>query len=129
MSKHITCKKVSCFFGDTQYKQLSCTNVFNNVLIFMLVMQVQKRVQKASAALKLASINTHLNMVALFPTTFWLDRNGCWPSRGSQLLLALPIFKHFLLCCSLKDRRRAALSFSKIDHLTLLFFCISCPYF
>ena len=53
------------------------------------------------------------------PTPFGLGRNGCWPSRGSQLPQALPFI--FSLCCLLNDRRRAAHSFFKIDRLFSLF--------
>ena len=55
---------------------------------------------------------------------FGLGRNGCWPSRGSQLPRALPFI--FSLCCPLNDRRRAAHSFFKIDRLFSLFL-FSCP--
>ena len=40
-----------------------------------------------------APINSRLNVVVRSPTPFGLGRNGCWPSRGSQLPRALPI--HF----------------------------------
>ena len=33
--------------------------------------------------------NSRLNVVVRSPTPFGLSRNGCWPSRGSQLPLAL----------------------------------------
>ena len=62
-------------------------------------------------------------MVVRSPTPFGLGRNGCWPSRGSQLLRALPVI--FLLCCSLNDRRGAAHSFFKTDRLFSLFSCLS----
>ena len=58
------------------------------------------------------------------PTPFGLGRNGCWPSRRSQLPRALPFI--FSLCCPLNDRRRAAHSFYKICHLFSLFL-LSCP--
>ena len=58
------------------------------------------------------------------PAPFGLGRNGCWPSRGSQLSRALPFI--FLLCCLLNDRRRAAHSFFKIGCLFSLFL-LSCP--
>ena len=51
------------------------------------------------------------NVVVRSPTPFGLGRNGCWPSRGSQLPRALPFI--FSLCCPLNDRRRAAHSFFK----------------
>ena len=35
-------------------------------------------------------INSRLNVVVLSPTPFGVDRNGCWPSQGSQLPRALP---------------------------------------
>ena len=41
-----------------------------------------------------APINSRLNVVVRSPAPFGLGRNGCWPSRGSQLPRALPI--HFL---------------------------------
>ena len=53
------------------------------------------------------------------PAPFGLGRNGCWPSRGSQLPRALPFI--FSLCCPLNDRRRAAHSFLKIGRLFSLF--------
>ena len=71
-----------------------------------------------------APINSRLNVVVRSPTTFGLGRNGCWPSRGSQLPRALSFI--FSLCCSLNNRRRAAHSFFKIDHLFSLFL-FSCP--
>ena len=58
------------------------------------------------------------------PTPFGLGRNGCWPSRGSQLPRALPYI--FSLCCPLNDRRRAAHSIYKIGRLFSLF-PLSCP--
>ena len=58
------------------------------------------------------------------PAPFGLGRNGCWPSRGSQLPRALPFT--FSLCCPLNDRRRAAHSFFKIGRLFSLFL-FSCP--
>ena len=51
--------------------------------------------------------------------TVGLGRNGCWPSRGSQLPRALPYI--FSLCCPLNDRRRAAHSIHKIGRLTFHF--------
>ena len=70
-----------------------------------------------------APINSRLNVVRS-PTPFRLGRNGCWPSRGSQLPRALPFI--FSLCCPLNDRRRAAHSFFKIGRLFSLFL-FSCP--
>ena len=58
------------------------------------------------------------------PTPFGLGRNGCRPSRGSQLPRTLPFI--FLLCCLLNDRRRAAHSIYKIGRLFSLFL-FSCP--
>ena len=58
------------------------------------------------------------------PIPFGLGRNGCWPSRGSQLPRALPYI--FSLCCPLNDRRRAAHSIYKIGRLFSLF-PLSCP--
>ena len=71
-----------------------------------------------------ALINSRLNVVVRSPTPFGLGRNGCWPSRGSQLPRALAYI--FSLCCPLNDRRRAAHSIYKIGRLFLLF-PISCP--
>ena len=71
-----------------------------------------------------APINSRLNVVVWSPTPFELGRNGCWPSRGSQLPQALPYI--FSLCCSLNDRRRAAYSILKIGRLFSLF-PLSCP--
>ena len=64
-------------------------------------------------------------MVVRSPTPFGLGRNGCWPSRGSQLPRVLPFI--FSLCCPLNNRRRAAHSFFKIGHLfsLFLFSCLS----
>ena len=58
------------------------------------------------------------------PTPFGLGRNGCWPSRGSQLPRALSYI--FSLCCPLNDRSRAAHSIYKIGRLFSLF-PLSCP--
>ena len=66
-----------------------------------------------------APINSCLNVVVRCLTPFGLSRNGCWPSRGSQLPWTLPFI--FLLCCPLNDRRRATHSFFKIGHLFSLF--------
>ena len=63
-------------------------------------------------------------MVVRSPTPFGFGRNGCWPSRGSQLPRALAFI--FLLCCPLNDRRRAAHSIYKIGRLFSLFL-FSCP--
>ena len=71
-----------------------------------------------------APINSRLNVVVRSPAPFGLGRNGCWPSRGSQLPRALPFI--FSLCCPLNDRRRAAHSFFKIGRLFSLFL-FSCP--
>ena len=38
-----------------------------------------------------APINSRLNVVVRSPTLFWLGRNGCWPSQGSQFPRALPL--------------------------------------
>ena len=71
-----------------------------------------------------APINSRLNVVVRSPTPFGLGRNGCWPSRGSQLPRALPFI--FSLCCPLNYRRRAAHSIYKIGRLFSLFL-LSCP--
>ena len=63
-------------------------------------------------------------MAVRSPIPFGLGRNGCWPSRGSQLPRALPFI--FSLCCPLNDRRRAAHSIYKIGRLFSLFL-FSCP--
>ena len=70
-------------------------------------------------------INSRLNVVVRSPAPFGLGRNGCWPSRRSQLPRALPFI--FSLCWPLNDRRRAAHSFFKIGRLfsLFLFFCRS----
>ena len=73
---------------------------------------------------KSAPINSRLNVVVRSPTPFGLGRNGCCPSRGSQLPRALPYI--FSLCCSLNDRRRAAHSINKSGRLFSLFL-LSCP--
>ena len=75
--------------------------------------------------IKSAPIKGRLNVVVRSPAPFGLGRNGCWPSRGSQIPRALPFI--FSLCCSLNGRRRAALSFFKIGRLFSLFFLFSCP--
>ena len=64
-------------------------------------------------------INSGLNVVVRSLAPFGLGQNGCWPSRGSQLLRALPFI--FSPCCPLNDRRRAAHSFFKISRLFSLF--------
>ena len=65
--------------------------------------------------------NQHrLNVVVWSPTPFGLGRNGCWPSRGSQLPRALP-FIFFGYAALLNDRRRAAHSIFKIGRLFSLF--------
>ena len=76
-----------------------------------------------------APINSRLNVVVRSPTPFGSDRNGCWPSRGSQLPRAHPFI--FSLCCPLNDRRRAAQSFFKIGRLLSLFLlsCLSLALF
>ena len=65
-------------------------------------------------------INSCLNVVVRSPTPFGLGRNGCWPSRGSQLPQRLSFI--FSLCCPLNDHRRAAHSIYKIGCLFSLFF-------
>ena len=71
-----------------------------------------------------APIRSRLNMVVVrSPTPFGLGRNGCWPSRGSQLPQALPYI--FSPCCPLNDCRRAARRFYKIGCLSSLFSCPS----
>ena len=77
----------------------------------------------ASEIRRPAPIDSRLNVVVRSPAPFGLDRNGCWPSRGSQLPRVLPIFS---LCCPLNNRRRAAHSFFKIGRLFSLFL-FSCP--
>ena len=71
-----------------------------------------------------APINSRLNVVVRSSISFGLGRNGCWPSRGSQVLWALPFV--FSTCRHLNDRRRAAHSFFKIGRLFSLFL-FSCP--
>ena len=60
-----------------------------------------------------APINSCLNVVVRSPAPYGLGRNGCWPSRGSQLPWALPFM--FSLCCPLNDRSRAAPSISTVE--------------
>ena len=55
-----------------------------------------------------APINSRLNAVVRSPTPFGLGRNGCWPSRGSQVPRVLSFI--FSLCCPLNDRRRRDLA-------------------
>ena len=43
-----------------------------------------------------APINSRLNVVVRFPTPFGLGRNGCWPSRGSQLPRELSFISYIL---------------------------------
>ena len=71
----------------------------------------------------ISPINSRLNVVVRSPTSFGLGRNGCWPSRGSQLPRTHPFI--FSLCCSPNDRSRAAHSFFKIGRLSSLFYCFS----
>ena len=71
-----------------------------------------------------APINSRLNVVVRSLAPFGLGRNGCWPSRGSQLPWTLSFI--FSLCCPLNDRKRVAHSFFKIDRLFSLFL-FSCP--
>ena len=72
-----------------------------------------------------APINSRLNLVVRSPTPFGLGRNGCWPSRGSQLPRALPFI--FSFSWPLNDHRRGAYSFLKIGRLfsLSLFFYLS----
>ena len=65
---------------------------------------------------------SRLNVVVRSPTPFELGRNGCWPSRGSQLPWALPFI--FSPCCLLNNRRRTAHSFFKIGCLSSPFSCL-----
>ena len=71
-----------------------------------------------------APINSRLNVVVRSLTLFGLGRNGCWPSRKSQLPQTLPYI--FSLCCPLNNRRRAAHSIFKIGFLISLS-PLSCP--
>ena len=63
-------------------------------------------------------------------STWWcgprprLSRNGCWPSRGSQLPRGTQL--HFFAMLPLNNRRMAAHSFLKIGRLFSLFL-YSCP--
>ena len=67
---------------------------------------------------KTTPINSRLKVVVRSPTPFGLGRNGCWPSRGSQLPRAfLSIFSS---CCPLNNCKRAAHSFLKIGRLCSL---------
>ena len=70
-----------------------------------------------------APINSRLNVVVRSPALFGLGRNGCWPSRGSQLPRAPPFI--FSLCCPLNDRTASLKSVACF----LFFFspALSCP--
>ena len=60
-------------------------------------------------------------MVVRPPTPFELGRNGCWPSRGSQLPRALPSNKPFFRRASpLNNCRRVARSLFKIGLCSFL---------
>ena len=92
-------------------------------IIIIFVRETASTKRCKSAPIKSAPTNSRLNVVMRSPTPFRLGRNGCWPSRGSQLPRALPYI--FSLCCPLNDRRRAAHSIYKIGRLFSLFplFC------
>ena len=97
-----------------------------------LALKLKGRVQSLTGAYRndvhtSAPVNSSLNVVVRSPAPFGLGRNGCWPSRGSQLPRALPFI--FSLCCPLNDRSSAAHSFFKIGRLFSLFlFLFSCPF-
>ena len=89
-----------------------------------LLLHICHKAYTGHAILMSAPINSRLNVVVRSPTPFGLGRNGCWPSRGSQLPQALPYI--FSICCPLNDCRRAAHSIYKIGRLFSLF-PLSCP--
>ena len=96
---------------------------FNAQSFYDVVERVRPQIM-VTMVVRPAPINSRLNVVARSPTPFGLGRNGCWPSRGSQLPRALPFI--FSLRCPLNDRRRAAHSIYKIGRLFSLFL-FSCP--
>ena len=61
-------------------------------------------------------------MVVQSPTPFWLGRNSCWPSRGSQLPRALFWNPFFAMLPS--ERPQKCSSFCKISRLSSLFSCL-----
>ena len=61
-------------------------------------------------------------MVVRSTILFRLGRNGCRPTRGSQLPRALPFI--FSLCCPLNNRRRPARGFFEIGRLCSPFTCL-----
>ena len=70
-----------------------------------------------------APINSRLNVVVRSPAPFGLGRNGCWPSRGSQLPRALPI--HFF--AMLLPERPQKGSTQHLQNLSpVLIFLLSC---
>ena len=48
---------------------------------------------------EISPINSRLNVVVRSSTPFGLGRNGCWPSRGSQLPRALPLQRFAFTNC------------------------------
>ena len=56
-------------------------------------LKVEERTLVGAKDRRPVPINSRLNVVVRSPAPFGLGRNGCWPSRGSQLPRALPI--HF----------------------------------
>ena len=103
---------------------LYCTSLLLNVEYAEVVHVEYAEVVQYAEVVHSAPINSRLSVAVRSPAPFGLSRNGCWPSWGSQLPLALPFI--FLLCCPLNDRRRAAHSFFKIGRLFSLFL-FSCP--
>ena len=56
------------------------------------------------------------------PEPVWGGRNSCWPSRNLQLPREFPSIQSlFSPCCTLNDRRRAALSLFEIGRPSCLF--------
>ena len=100
------------------------TGVNHNLTICVNETKLRESIRGNLAFFGSAPINNRLIVVVRSPAPFGLGRNGCWPSRGSQLPRALPFI--FSPCCPLNDRRRAAHSFFKIGCLFSLFL-LSCP--
>ena len=111
--------------STTKYHPLIQLHVFCPANFHQVLLLASGRLQTPKRNVRHCTLNSRLNVVVRSPTTFGLGRNGCWPSRGSQLPMVLPFV--FSPCCSLNDRSRAAHSFFKIGRLfsLFLFFCPS----
>ena len=86
------CKEFQKKFGDIDSDEMSA-ELQRFVLILQKKTQSQYGSRLSELSSKAAPINSRLNVVVRSPAPFGLGRNGCWPSRGSQLPRALPI--HF----------------------------------